>query len=127
MERPKQQALAFLLGALLVGGVVGFSANRMLEQKDHSDAARRTALYDDLGLAAAQRATLDSVFDASDCQLESLFKPIKPALDSIKAGRRAQMHEVLTAEQRVRLDARRKEHEKRREAEPKRVKPPCPK
>lgn len=125
MQRPKQQALAFLLGALLVGAVVGFSADRVLGQKEHSEEARRTALYDDLGLAPAQRTTLDSVSDASNCQLENVFKPIKPAVDSIKAARRAQMNAVLTPEQRTRLDARRKDDEKRRDAEPKRAKPPC--
>jgi hypothetical protein len=127
MQRPKQQALAFLLGALLVGAVVGFSADRVLGQKDNSEDARRGALYDDLGLSPAQRVTLDSVFDASNCQLEVVFRPIKPALDSVKALRRAQMNAVLTPEQRTRLEARRKDDEKRRAAEPKRVKPACPK
>ncbi len=127
MQRPKQQALAFLLGALLVGGVVGFSANRVLGQKDNTEESRRAALYDDLGLATVQRATVDSVFDASDCQFESLFKPMKPAIDSLKASRRAQMNAVLTPEQRTRLEARRKDEKARRDAEPKRVKPPCPK
>lgn len=128
MQRPKQQALAFLLGALLVGAVVGFSADRVLAgQNDNSEDGRRAALYDDLGLAAAQRTSLDSVFDASNCQLEVVFKPIKPALDSIKASRRAQMNAVLTPEQRTRLDTRRKDDEKRRAAEPKRAKPACPK
>ncbi|MEO7454632.1 MAG: hypothetical protein ABIY52_00125, partial [Gemmatimonadaceae bacterium] len=70
MQRPKQQALAFLLGALLVGGVAGFSADRVFRSGDSSIVARRRALYDDLGLDAKQRVTLDSVFDDSNCQLE---------------------------------------------------------
>ena len=44
MERPKQQALAFLLGALLVGGVLGFSADRVLRKDDPTPAARRQAV-----------------------------------------------------------------------------------
>ena len=52
MQRPKQQALAFLLGAVLVGGVVGFSADRVFRSNDNSIAARRQALYDDLELYA---------------------------------------------------------------------------
>ena len=40
MERPKQQALAFLLGALLVGGVLGFSADRVFRQAELTPAQR---------------------------------------------------------------------------------------
>ena len=125
MQRPKQQALLFLLGALLVGGVVGFSADRVFRTNNSSIAERRKALYDDLRLAPAQRATLDSVFDDSNCQLEALFKPIQPALDSIKTARRLQMNAVLTPEQRIRLEARRKDDDARRDAERKRIKSAC--
>jgi hypothetical protein len=127
MQRPKQQALAFLLGAVLVGGVVGFSADRVFRTSDSSIAARRKALYDDLGLQPSQRATLDSVFDASNCQLEAVFRPIQPALDSIKSARRAQMNAILTPEQRVRLEARRKDDDARRDSERKRIKAACSK
>ena len=125
MQRPKQQALAFLLGALLVGAVVGFSADRVFHANDNSITARRAALYDDLRLDAKQRATLDSVFDESNCQLEALFKPLQPALDSIKAARRSQMNAVLTPEQRARLDERRKDDDSRRDSERKRIKSAC--
>jgi len=125
MERPKQQALAFLLGAVLVGGVVGFSADRMFRQQDNTLEARRQRMYDDLGLAATQRASLDSVFDASNCQLDLLYSPLQPAYDSIKAARRSQMNAILTAEQRTRLEARRKDDDIRRDAERKRMKSVC--
>lgn len=125
MQRPKQQALAFLLGALLVGGVVGFSADRMFRQNDSSIATRRKRMYDDLGLAAPQRAALDSVFDASNCQLDALYSPLQAAYDSIKATRRAQINAILTPEQRQRLEARRKDDEVRRDAERKRIKSSC--
>ena len=125
MERPKQQALAFLLGAVLVGGVVGFSADRMFRQGDLTLEARRQRMYDDLGLAPAQRAALDSVFDASNCQLDALYSPLQPAYDSIKASRRSQLNAILTPEQRTRLEARRKDDEVRRDAERKRMKSIC--
>jgi hypothetical protein len=125
MQRPKQQALAFLLGALLVGGVVGFSADRVFRVNDNSIAARRQALYDDLDLKDYQRASLDSVFDASNCQLEALFKPLQPALDSIKGARRQQMNAILTPEQRTRLEARRKDDDAKRDAERKHIKAAC--
>lgn len=125
MQRPKQQALAFLLGALLVGGVVGFSADRMFRQPDDSIVARRQRMYDDLGLAPAQRATLDSVFDASNCQVDALYAPLQPAYDSIKAARRLQMNAVLTPEQRTRLDVRRKDDAAKHDAERKRIRAAC--
>ena len=125
MQRPKQQALAFLLGALLVGGVVGASADRMIRQPDDSIEARRKRMYDDLDLAPAQRATLDSVFDASNCQLDALYAPMQPAYDSIKALRRNQINAVLTPKQRTRLEARRKDDAVRRDAERKRIKSSC--
>jgi Spy/CpxP family protein refolding chaperone len=125
MQRPKQQALAFLLGAVLVGGVVGFSADRVFRSNDNSIAARRQALYDDLELKDNQRAALDSVFDASNCQLEALFKPLQPALDSIKSARRQQMNAILTPDQRTRLEARRKDDDAKRDAERKHIKAAC--
>ncbi|MDB4891231.1 MAG: hypothetical protein JWL61_3086 [Gemmatimonadetes bacterium] len=127
MQRPKQQALAFLLGAVLVGGVVGFSADRVFRSNDNSIAARRQALYDDLDLKDNQRAALDSVFDTSNCQLDALLKPLQPALDSIKASRRAQMNAILTPEQRVRLEARRKDDDAKRDTERKHIKAACKK
>ena len=125
MQRPKQQALAFLLGALLVGGVVGFAGDRVLRKEDTSLEARRKKMYDDLGLAPAQRTALDSVFDESNCQVDALFKPLQPSYDSIKAARRASMNALLTPEQRTRLEARRKDDEIRRDADRKRIKAAC--
>lgn len=125
MSRPKQQALAFLLGAVLVGGVVGFSADRAFRHDDNSIQARRMALYDDLGLAPAQRATLDSVFDDTNCQIDALFRPLQPAMDSIKTARRAAMNAILTPDQRTRLETRRKDDEARRDADRKRIKSSC--
>ena len=126
MQRSKQQALAFLLGAVLVGGVVGFSADRVFRTSENNSlAARRKALYDDLGLAPTQRAALDSVFDESNCQIEILFRPLQPAMDSIKLARRAAMNTILTPEQRTRLEARRKDDESRRDTERKRIKSAC--
>ncbi len=125
MERPKQQALFFLLGALLVGAVVGFSADRVLRRDDSSISARRQALYDDLKLASAQRAALDSLFDARNCRYDSIFKPIQPALDTLKLDTRARMNAILTPEQRTRLDARRRDDDARREAERQRIQASC--
>ena len=125
MERPKQQALAFLLGALLVGGVLGFSADRVFRHDDVTIAARRTAMYDDLDLAPAQRASMDSLFDARNCQYDAIFRPIQPAVDSLKFATRAQMDRILTAEQRAKLEGRRRDDDAKKDEERRRIQAAC--
>lgn len=125
MERPKQQALAFLLGALLVGGALGFSADRVLRQEELTPAQRRAQFYEDIGITAQQRPMLDSLLDARNCRMDSVVKTIHPALDSIKAASRVQMDRLLTPEQHARLEIRRRDDAARHAAERKRQKPPC--
>ena len=125
MERPKQQALAFLLGALLVGGVLGFSADRVFRQEELTPAQRRTQFYEDIGITAQQRPVLDSLLDARNCLMDSVVKTFQPRLDSIKTASRAEMDRLLTPDQHARLEARRKDDAMRHAAERKRQKPPC--
>ncbi len=125
MERPKQQALAFLLGAVLVGGVVGFSADRVFRRDETSIAAKRKALYDDLELQSAQRAAMDSLFDARNCKYDAIFRPIQPALDTLKLETRGRINAILTTEQRARLDVRRREDDARKDAERQRIQAAC--
>ena len=125
MERPKQQALAFLLGALLVGGALGFSADRVLRQDELTPAQRRAQFYEDIGITAQQRPVLDSLLDARNCLMDSVVKTFQPRLDSIKTASRAEMDRLLTPDQHARLEARRKDDAMRHAAERKRQKPPC--
>ena len=125
MERPQQQALAFLLGALLVGGALGFSADRVLRQDELTPAQRRAQFYEDIGITPEQRPVIDSLLDARNCRMDSVVKTFQPALDSIKAASRLQMDRLLTPDQHARLEARRKDDAARHAAERKRQKPPC--
>jgi hypothetical protein len=125
MQRPKQQALLFLLGAVLVGGILGFASEHMLRREDTSVAAKRKAMYDDLAMLPAQRVAMDSVLDARNCVYDSIFRPIRPTLDSLKAATRAKLSIILTPEQRVKLEARHKEHDARDEAERRRIRAAC--
>jgi hypothetical protein len=116
MQRSKQQALMFLLGAVLVGGVVGFSAERVMRNasKDHSWAAR-TAMYDDLGLTPAQREALDSVIDEKNRRVDSLLKPVRAQIDSVRANTRTQFYRIFTPQQRAKFETRVSEDSTRRE------------
>ena len=125
MERPKQQALAFLLGALLVGGVLGFSADRVLRQAELTPAQRRAQFYEDIGIETQQRPLMDSILDSRNCLMDSVVKTVQPKLDSIKAASRVQMDALLTPDQRARLEARRKDDQKRHAEARQRQQPPC--
>jgi hypothetical protein len=116
MQRSKQQAMMFLLGAVLVGGVLGFSAERVMSHTatDHSWAAR-TAMYDDLGLSIAQRAAMDSVIDEKNRRVDSLLKPVKPQIDTARANARIQFYRIFTPEQRAKFETRVREDSLRRE------------
>jgi hypothetical protein len=105
MQRSKQQALMFLLGAVLVGGVLGFSADRVFaERQKHW--APRMRMYQDLGLSESQINAMDSLLDARNCQIRAVMGPVQPQLDSIKAAAHQQVRQILTSEQRAKLEAR---------------------
>ena len=105
MERPKRQALFFLLGAVLVGGVLGFSADRVIQRRPHTW-AERTTMYDDIGLSTTQRAAADSVWDNTNCAMEQVYRPVRPVLDSIRTASWRQFRALLSPDQLARLQAR---------------------
>ena len=116
MQRSKQTALMFLLGAVLVGGVLGFSADRVfMAQEKHW--APRMRMYKELGLSEAQQAAMDSLLDARNCQIGVVMKPVAPQLDSIKKAAHQQILQILTPEQRTTFEARRVEMVRRDSAE----------
>ena len=109
MTRSKQQALMFLLGAILVGGALGFSADRVLGRDTVKHWAGRTRMYDDLALTQEQRSRMDSLLDDRNCQINAVMKPVRTQLDSIKDVAHQQMLQILTPDQQSRLEARRRE------------------
>jgi Spy/CpxP family protein refolding chaperone len=112
MQRSKQQALFFLLGAVLVGGALGFTADQMMNQKSKSWAPRQR-MYEDLGMTEAQRSRADSLLDEQNCQLGAVMKPVRPVIDSIRGAARKQMDAILTPEQLAKLELRRAEMARR--------------
>jgi Spy/CpxP family protein refolding chaperone len=113
MNRSKQQALMFLLGAFLVGGALGFSADRMYHDLPQKHWAPRDFMYDDLELTPTQRAAMDTILDARRCQVDSLLKPLKPTLDSLRGAAHNQMLTVLTPAQAAKMEQRKKEMDAR--------------
>ena len=91
MSRPKSVALAFLSGAVLVGGLLGFTADRVvfgdqLCERKQDQGRLRDRLHADLGLDDGQRAAVDSLLDARDVRMRALFDPIRPKADSLPSG-----------------------------------------
>ena len=118
MQRSKQQALMFLLGAVLVGGVVGFSADRVYQhQRFAIGYGPRARFYDEIGLTQPQRATMDSLAFANECAVKAVVKPVKQQLDSIRGTFKEQQRKVYTPEQLAKVQEREKEIEARREAQ----------
>ena len=116
MQRSKQQALMFLLGAVLVGGVLGLSAERVLGHVDaHGQWIGREKMYDDLELTPPQRAAMDSLLDDRNRRVDSLLGPIKFQIDSIRYNARTQFYHIFTPEQRAKFDARLREDSLRKE------------
>jgi hypothetical protein len=113
MQRSKQQALMFLLGAVLVGGVLGFSAERVFSHDQAGHWVGRNRMYEDLQLSDAQRLAMDSLLDDRNCQIGAVMKPVKPQLDSIKEVAHRQMLQILTPAQQEKLEFRRSEMERR--------------
>ena len=114
MQSSKQQALMFLLGAVLVGGVLGFTADRVLVRdqlcpKVGSQQAMRDRIANELGLDAAQRQRFDSILIARNATIDSLQRPIKPQMDSVVLAARAHIRAMLTPAQQARYDDLRRE------------------
>lgn len=121
IDATRNSALAFLLGAALVGGALGFTADRLVTRdricpRWGDEAAMRQRFGDDLGLSPAQRAAVDTILTAKHRAIAALVKPIRPQMDSISddATRRIkarldpsqqatfdQMHAALKARQRA--------------------------
>lgn len=105
-ERTKAQAIFFLLGAVLVGGALGFSAHRAMQQGEQPKSQRssRTQLADRLDLDNAQRRMLDSVLDERNAKMQALLLPVRPLLDSLRLSARAVIRARLSGAQQQRWD-----------------------
>src|SRR5215216_6931226 len=118
MQRTKQQALMFLLGAVLVGGALGFSADRYLgHERFASQWGPRARFYDEMGLSKEQRDRIEALAFQQDCAMKAVLAPHDSVLKSIRAHFRAQQDSVFDKDQMAKLEARREEMKARREAE----------
>ncbi len=106
IERTKAQAIFFLLGAVLVGGALGFTANRAMTHRDlpKDQKSARDQLADRLELDTAQRNMLDSVLDHRNEQMKAVLAPVRPQLDSVRFAARAVIRARLSSGQQALWD-----------------------
>jgi hypothetical protein len=105
MQQSKNLAIAFLLGAVLVGGALGFTADRMmLRDRISRPEGGRPSLADRLQLDATQRARLDSLLDDRHRRMNLVMATVRPTLDSIRAGSRDEIRLILNPTQRAEFE-----------------------
>ena len=104
MAGSKRIALAFLVGTLAVGWIVGYASAHLLDVRDaHADTrvSYRDRLAEELRLSPEQRIELDSVLDKRHRDMTAAWEPVRPRLDSIRQNARNEIREMLTEDQRA--------------------------
>jgi hypothetical protein len=107
MQSSKQLAMTFLLGAVLVGGALGFTADRViLRDRMCTGQTRdvRALLSERLALTAEQEHKVDSILDDRHKRYEVVLAPIRESLDSVRLRARAQIRLLLDEDQVPRFD-----------------------
>lgn len=99
MQQSKNLAITFLLGAVLVGGALGFTADRVMLRERIARPEPSVSLADRLQLDATQRARLDSIVDGRHRRMQLVMAPVRPTLDSIKLRARDEIRLMLTPTQ----------------------------
>lgn len=99
MQRSKSLAMMFLLGALLVGGALGFSADRLFTRPglcttQNDRRGWRDRFATELQLTPAQRVTLDSILDKRHRDWTAVRETIRPQIDSLQASIHPQLDSV---------------------------------
>jgi hypothetical protein len=115
-------AMAFVLGALLVGGVLGFTADRVLGRDDACSryltrSELRNRFADRLELTPAQRVKIDSILDARRVQVDSIEAPVQAAMTAVNDSTRRRIDAVLDPDQRVKFAEMRADKDRRDRAD----------
>lgn len=121
MSRSKSVAFSLLLGAVLLGGVLGFTVDRVFrpetsceeERVDRDTARERFA--DDVGLNAEQRVLLYSMLDARNAKIDSIYATVRPLTRAVHDSTRVKFRAMLTDEQLANYEAMRQRDRERRE------------
>src|SRR6185437_306111 len=109
MQRSKSLAMMFLLGTLVVGGALGFSADRLFTREPlcrtsaDSSGSWRDRFAAELQLTSAQRVALDSILDKRHRDINAIYATVRPRTDSVKQRARADFMKLLDQNQQQRF------------------------
>jgi hypothetical protein len=109
MQRSKNLAVMFLLGAVLVGSVLGFTADRVMIRDEICPSrtdkhSMRERLADRLQLSQSQATKVDSLLDERHRQYQMVMATVRDQLDSVKLRSREQIRLILTDAQKKRFE-----------------------
>ncbi len=108
LNATRHTALAFLLGALLVGGALGFTADRMIGDRAcrhwRDPREMRAMFFSQLHLSSSQRVAIDSTIRAKHRAASAILRPIQPRLDSLNDAAAAQIKSQLDPGQQALFD-----------------------
>jgi Spy/CpxP family protein refolding chaperone len=108
MQRSRSLALMFLLGALLVGGALGFTADRVLTSDrcaKSGDNRRSFAwLTEELHLTPEQSAAVDSIVERRHREMRAVISTVRPQMVAVRDTARQQIRRVLNDAQRAQFD-----------------------
>jgi hypothetical protein len=108
MQRSKNIALMFLLGAVVVGGTAGFTVDRLMVKNricapSVGERNARDLFFNEMAFTKEQRQSWESALEARSKQVDSLFAPVRAQADSIRETYRPLMLQLLTPDQRTKL------------------------
>lgn len=104
MQRSKLIAVAFYLGAVIIGAALGVVADRgivrdWMDRRAADQGKMRQTFAQRLSLTPAQQAAADSIFGAARKTDSILMAPIRQQADSVFRAARAEFRLRLTPEQ----------------------------
>ena len=114
----KSLAVAFMLGALLVGGVLGFTADRVLGHDEacanyFTRAEMRSRFAAKLHLSEAQRQKVEAILDWKRAKMDSVLAPTRAAAQAVTDSTRQRIELLLDESQRRTFAEMRAEHDRR--------------
>jgi hypothetical protein len=121
MSRSRLGAVALLLAAFVLGGLVGGAATSMADRRSHLGRAERPPrpsyverLGTELGLSEAQKDSVRAVLERHQPAMDSLWESIRPLLQSERQAIRSQIHGLLNEEQQAKYTALQRQDSLRR-------------
>ena len=109
MKRPKSVAFALLGGALVMGALLGFTADRVvlreqLCEQRWEQGRLRNRLARELALTDAQRGAVEQLLDQRNERMRTILEPLRPQMDSVVEQTRDSIRFLLTPAQRAQFE-----------------------